>query len=820
MSQSEQSIINNNNKHESKTNTMTNESNLAYSAFNIDEELLKHLNNIEDSLSDIIPVQSSLNKINTQKITNVITLITPQDSQLMEIELALAVKGYPDILSYLNFDTKQLTLPDWIDYKMLRDYFEYVKLCYEIQDNDNHSSNTQYNYNFKKLTQLSNYFNNDTILSYIIKLNIEPNINIDNCFNLIADAFNYCSSNHSLDIINAKASDKLRANWFKLFLKLRTFIINNLLSMLSNQRLMKLPIKLLEDIIEAFLLEIYSKGIEISNDQAVKLIKIILSTKKETMSTYNDNESLEEIEEGIIALLKEITDIQQDKLKDNNASVNELKYIKPPTFSIDLLNDINYNYQETNVLFHKQELLFITRYDKNEDMFTVSIKLNSVNRIEVFSFLSFAFIEEDKDYDQFHSKTLNTGMSHSVFKINSYKVYLHYMKNIKDFSSIHLRINLKFHIIQSFILCYMKSCFSRICKRPSLSQLPLSVFQSLLNDIVPEKEEEPLLAIMNWLSNEDNYSEDIIPMLENINWNRVPLGRIFEFVIRYPKLLSNSPIENNIIAAIFSKANNKIIEMKKDKLFQEAQYYERQYTQFSYEGDNDKFTHIAAEENMKINKDNQRADITDPQKKNDPNTDQKSHCNEAVIDDNQIEIISYFFVNLVECSKRLNYQRILSENKDFKAFKSDYKGEENKKKIIDSYKGDKLKIFSFNQSKKSMSESIQKSSKKNIHKIRSRSNSKIINNNIPVISCNGDQIIQMPSISHISDNKSDSRISNISLSVSHISNISHKTSKLYSNSNTKVKGNIQSDYQPVIKLKSIALNNHTARNNTSNNEKG
>ena len=67
----------------------------------------------------------------------------------------------------------------------------------------------------------------------------------------------------------------------------------------------------------------------------------------------------------------------------------------------------------------------------------------------------------------------------------------------------------------------------------------------------------------------------------------------------------NESVENCIISAIFAKANEKLIEMKREKIYSERMnetYLERKITQFSYEGDLEKCEAIVNENNNINNK--------------------------------------------------------------------------------------------------------------------------------------------------------------------------------------------------------------------------
>ena len=52
-------------------------------------------------------------------------------NEILKIDFSLSVKGYPEILSKINYNKKTLIIDEkWIDYKTLKDYFTYVNIAY------------------------------------------------------------------------------------------------------------------------------------------------------------------------------------------------------------------------------------------------------------------------------------------------------------------------------------------------------------------------------------------------------------------------------------------------------------------------------------------------------------------------------------------------------------------------------------------------------------------------------------------------------------------------------------------------------------------
>lgn len=568
-----------------------------------------------------------------------------QDGSPFEIDFALAEKGFPDILSRINYETKTLILNEkWIDYKTVKDYYIYVKLCYSNENANEDLSNLRFN--FKKLTQLANYFENERILAHMIQMNIEPNITCDTCVSLINDAFKYCS--------NENVNSNLKSKWFALFLKLRNFITNNFIYFLSEpgkNHIIKLNVKLLEEIIESFLLTIYTKRIEISSEQATQIVLFILFLRNKN---HFDSFDIDKINyENIFTFLNH----EKEYVCSPN-NIIEITNSSTPTFSLNLLKDVNYSYQEKSVQFQQQELIFISKYDSNSDTFTISVKLNPINTIDVFTFVSFGQIIEDGENSEINFCTINNSSKVTIYTINSYKGYVNYMKGIKELSNLNLVINLKFCIMHSFLLCYLKNVFDEIYNMPNIKLIPANMFNVLLANS-GFKEDNILISLMHWLSDNQNEADSIVDILDQLDWKKIPLGRIFEFVIKFPFIIErNGSVENCIISAIFAKANDKLAEMRKERIYSEKMndtFLEKKITQFSYEGDLAKCEAI-------VNNDNNNNNLN--LESNNSNRDTNSL--NLVNDETQINLLSYFFVNLLECSKKINFQNVLSSNEFLK----------------------------------------------------------------------------------------------------------------------------------------------------------
>lgn len=107
-------------------------------------------NNITSSIISTLKMYNDKDQDNlstTSKRNNYIYIKIMGDNSSLKIDFSLLEKGYPNILSHINYDTKTLILNEkWIDYKTIKDYFTYVKLSYCKKMNE---SLSDLSFNFK-----------------------------------------------------------------------------------------------------------------------------------------------------------------------------------------------------------------------------------------------------------------------------------------------------------------------------------------------------------------------------------------------------------------------------------------------------------------------------------------------------------------------------------------------------------------------------------------------------------------------------------------------------------------------------------------------
>ena len=377
--------------------------------------------------------------LSSKSSVKIITLIISDTSQ-MKIDLKLAVKGYPNILSILNLNTCELYLPDWMDIKNLKDYFLYVKLSYDSDEQEINQSVSQIKFNFKKLIQLVNYFENDVIFEHMIKMNIIPNINIDNCISLINDAFNYYTE--------IKENIVMKNLWLGLIEILTNFLTENFMSYLNEEsltRIKKLNKVILNNVINIFLLN--PKNANLSKKEQIKVINVIGILYDITIA-YNENINQSVNDEVFFNLFECISD---DIVK--NESLNLLNKNNKLEFIINLHELEDNNYQEKEIDFKLYSFVFVVQLSKESNELSISLQVKP--KIKEITFISIkSLIHKLNEYSSWNSIVLSDSDKISLYKI----------QKVSSFKQDDIVISIEVNVKEAFLINYYYKNFNKVCQ--------------------------------------------------------------------------------------------------------------------------------------------------------------------------------------------------------------------------------------------------------------------------------------------------------------------------------------------------------------------
>lgn len=417
--------------------------------------------------------------LSSKSSVKIITLIISDTSQ-MKIDLKLAVKGYPNILSILNLNTCELYLPDWMDIKNLKDYFLYVKLSYEPDDQEINQSVSQMKFNFKKLIQLVNYFENEVILEHMIKMNIIPNINIDNCISLINDAFNYYTE--------IKDNMLMKNLWLGLIEILTNFLTENFMSYLNEEsltRIKKLNKVILNNVINLFLLN--PKNGNLSKKEQIKVINVIGILYDITMA-YNENINQIVNEEVFFNLFECLSD---DNVKEE--SLNLLNKNNKLEFIINLHELEDNNYQEKVIDFKLYSFVFVVQLSKESNELTISLQVKP--KIKEITFISIKSLIHN----------LNEYLSwNSIILSDSDKISLYKIQKVSSIKEDDIMISIEVNVQEAFLINYYYKTFNKVCQSRLLYKIRPEIFIYVISYMLftqkqrTIKDDSIVTSIINW----------------------------------------------------------------------------------------------------------------------------------------------------------------------------------------------------------------------------------------------------------------------------------------------------------------------------------
>jgi hypothetical protein len=439
------------------------------------------------SINNINLINKNNCKNKTNSFDGKITFIFNNGNK-QQIDIKLALLGCPEILSKINFEKREYKLPNFIDQKNLLDYLSYINIINQNNDIEYIKINTR-EFNFKKLTNIANYFLNEKALEKMINLNILPNIDIENCINLINDAYFY---------INNKLTDNLLNIWKFYYEKLKTFIIKNFIEILNKQtNIYKLNKNLSQIILENYLsLEYFTNKKELKSDIIIKIIKFIGYIKD-----VNFDKNMNEIDSNDFFKL-----INNENKRLNLINVEELEKQTDSksiiNFTLDLYslyNTENKNeiYQENIIEILNLQIYFKIKLNKQNNNLELSIKPKYHNKNNFFSFLSYVEIEKNKKINCFNLSSINSENFMIIFSVNDISMIIN--KFIKDDKKLNLKIIIKINIIESFLISYLINNFTNFYKSKYLYKISSNNLKNILthNNLVLS-DEEKLICLMNW----------------------------------------------------------------------------------------------------------------------------------------------------------------------------------------------------------------------------------------------------------------------------------------------------------------------------------
>ena len=446
-----------------------------------------------ENLIKNIPMNNKSHSIN-KNFDNKITFIFNNGNNY-QIDIKLSVLGFPDILSKINFEKREYKLPNFIDQKNLIDYFSYITIINEYND-INYIKNNTTEFNFKKLIKIANFFSNEKALEKMIKINILPNIDFENCINLINDAFIY---------LNGKLTDNLLNIWKFYFEQLKNYILENFIEILNKQtNIYKLNKNLSQIILESFLsIQFFTKKTELSSDVIIKIIQFIGYIKD-----INFDKNINKIEPNDFFKLMNnenkrlnLINIEELENQQNSNSIINFTLDLYSLYNNENKNEIN---QENIIEILNLQIYFKIKVDKKNNKLELSIKPKYHNKNNFFSFLSYVELEKNKKINCFNLSSINSENFMIIFTVNDISMFINQF--IKEDKKLNLKLFIKINIIESFLISYLINNFSNFYKSKFLYKISSNNLKNILNfNNIFLSDEEKLICLMNWCKILFNY---------------------------------------------------------------------------------------------------------------------------------------------------------------------------------------------------------------------------------------------------------------------------------------------------------------------------
>lgn len=469
-------------------------------------------------------------------------------------------------------------MPSWIYSKELMEYFLF------------HINGFQNNFDvpLRKILKISEFFQNKSFVSKLIKDNIIPDLNKINSLEFLEESYSMLNR-------ASENGGQIDTRWFDLFYKCIEIISQNFLFYLETEnnklieKIKNFNQKILEEITEKALSYLMMHNMlfedEILNDSrrdknTLKNKNIIKIEQFEKLIEFlyfcKNTKNIYEL------LINEYLNIScEDNMKD-------LIEMPNPTFQVNLPYDIENYYNEftLDLGINMKQIIFIIYYKKSDDSLNVSLKLvNTQNNyrdnfcMKIFTFLSSVKINNDNKRNQINVKSVSNNKSmHSIFKISNFMQimkkndFISFLNQDSHLSENHFRtnshsdtfyqkeffnikINLKICSVHSIISSYLLKCFNEFYNVQGINKISKQLLQIILKNkyLKKENEDQVVQALVNWLKDEININEDVQDIIETIEWKNVSLRLMFDFILKHSKIIENSGVENIFYNAFYGK---------------------------------------------------------------------------------------------------------------------------------------------------------------------------------------------------------------------------------------------------------------------------
>ena len=246
---------------------------------------------------------------------------------------------------------------------------------------------------------------------------------------------------------------------------------------------------------------------------------------------------------------------------NSSECIEELSGIKP-SFKVSLTNDIKHLYKEYPYInIEKQQFTFILYYKKSDNSLNISYKLSFPTKfssnLKILTVLAMTKFKQFPSIDQITTKAISS--QKALNNIYSKSDFSSRVSNLNIMNNeIKIRIYLKICYTHSAIQHYYLANFKSFYNDKRISKLTKYNLFSLLQNkyLKKESENQIVISFCNWFLDEKNINEDVLSLIELISWRDVSLDIIFEFIIKFSKIIEKYEIQSFFTEVLENKLNS------------------------------------------------------------------------------------------------------------------------------------------------------------------------------------------------------------------------------------------------------------------------
>jgi hypothetical protein len=244
-------------------------------------------------------------------------------------------------------------------------------------------------------------------------------------------------------------------------------------------------------------------------------------------------------------------------------TIEELSAIRP-SLKVKLnASEITHLYKEYNdINLEKQSFTFIIYHKKVDNSLNLAYKIHfptkSNSNLKILTILAITDFKQCKILKQTSTRIVSSHKNlNSIFNKSNFLNY--FIDSLEISIKVYLRVCYTHSAIQHYYLLNFSSFYNDTMINKLTRNNLFAIFQNKY--LKRNSEDEIVIAFCNWFVDEKNLSEDVMSVIEIIYWKEVSLEVIFEFIIKFARIIDKYQLQgvfSNVIENKLSQASNSV----------------------------------------------------------------------------------------------------------------------------------------------------------------------------------------------------------------------------------------------------------------------